>query len=1643
MTIDLTLLNKVNSILYKPLSEYGNIIDMSDDAVVVVSSEIRNLYPETPEAVANFYVYVGCTAVINDIDILDQTQMKNSLGFAELTPILKDIFIESGNESLVPTIESSSSVFNTVYSDVDLASFGQSWGTHIEDDLKSVVKMVDKDSKSTEKAPYKNLRDYFDTMEDTAKFRYDTEVDNIVSFLRDLYESTYQLIKPKGIILPSSDSKNYLSMLTIKGKEGRVDAMEGTSNLYRNIAKNVNNIFRLTDDVEVNTTDDSFSVKAILNSNKRVFFVRPHLKLLFGRNLNSTLGESNFNQPSGQRKYPTWASAEDSVRKFVERAYQNVIIYYFRQHGKDWYDIDKENNSLADASQDFNNMESLINIEDLIVDSYKKLSTSIITSFFISEFGGTAEAPSKISIRGTFHPNNVTNEELFTAITQDSGKRITEEESVEFAPRKTIQSVPLNDLVILQFDHIFNSASANAVPLFAAKALEYIEQNIRYIKSKNPNAQVNGVSWENLLVGMNKDGFIEQGQNKVQLNKNIVHWLSAGSRAGKGVTSYNLILPQVLEDRLMFYADRKPDTVIVLAEQAGLNADGTPCMAYVNGGQFNTISPENEKYIAWQEKFLNKNRPNWLQITDRSTLDDIVYLRHGIIVLSVIEMITTKGIQQVNTTLGFDANYITGLSAVFDEYTNFQKAFLERLDPFTTQNSLLTGVLNEDIFELISDPNSDSYKSVEKKGLLKRVTLSNTWKMSLVNSLLDAQTSLASLKNAGIQTLSNIIDVMVIGQGFRGENTKFTYDLQKGKNSGEYIKGETLPGLNTKTLDPFTTLLKTIPNHDYILGTPPDSENGQNYDIIDANGKNFATYGAYLNRNYRGFAYLSKVDVDNNPTNGFVFKPFLLLNEGSEPQELKDMAKAGKIDKKQMQTAITTYQNKPGGYLAYLANEVDNIKGTSWLEIRKELKDTLGLDSNGESLAGVIPYSKKIGFNPDKYNKTVLFMNAVVKKLGYPGSYHEFVTDLRPEWMIGINDLRTGVFDGVEAFQQRSTIRGFRAFVESPMFDSNRDTIDRSLIGLNASTNPSDSGVYDNLDDLDDIPDEEGLNQPEDNLDLNNELPSSSDLNPGSSNIDGFVPGFGGIFDDIDGFTPTPEPTTTPTPTQTPTPTPDLSQTPQGQNTQSSEPVLTDTPDLGSTSSPEEDSTTSDETSTDSEQDYKPKDMTSEQQEYYFMGVKDARTGNLAFDSSSKIKLTAIGMVEFYVRGYLDGFKTSPKKLRIEYLCNSNFPEAIETASILGFNDSLDESSDLNVEQPKRKPILQIISGHKERPIDKSRLTNPRDIFKDPLIRNVPAKLGNKITQLFGQNLETDTLSSYGLKDTYIVGGKTGTISNLDVALTAPFTPHSDSNTGKYDPDKSLADYIQAVTEQIINKVGSYGQFYDITITNQGNMIVNKRLKMSFAVPKEVYDQLPWGIKRTIDAQEWGKLFSWRELSNMGDLTALTIDSFEFANSFIRPFITINYQMIDQSTLLRQYPQLYRVTIEGETVTRDKVYPDSYWSNFKLNSKSSASDMKTYTANKFNNLKNNLAKTYSNERSIRKQMRQERKDKYNSDYSDYIASADNRTERNRRKREAKLQMSKDGLKSAFQERNFRKFVSEAGYGLRVIPGVLLAKRKGK
>ena len=64
------------------------------------------------------------------------------------------------------------------------------------------------------------------------------------------------------------------------------------------------------------------------------------------------------------------------------------------------------------------------------------------------------------------------------------------------------------------------------------------------------------------------------------LQRNTVHNMMAGSRAGKGVMTMNILVSGIASKKPIFYIDRKPDMAVLFYELSQGN------MFVVNGGQF-------------------------------------------------------------------------------------------------------------------------------------------------------------------------------------------------------------------------------------------------------------------------------------------------------------------------------------------------------------------------------------------------------------------------------------------------------------------------------------------------------------------------------------------------------------------------------------------------------------------------------------------------------------------------------------------------------------------------------------------------------------------------------------------------------------------------------------------------------------------------------------------------------------------------------------------------------------------------------------------------------------------------------------------------------------------------------------------------
>lgn len=202
------------------------------------------------------------------------------------------------------------------------------------------------------------------------------------------------------------------------------------------------------------------------------------------------------------------------------------------------------------------------------------------------------------------------------------------------------------------------------------------------------------ISQSNILIGETEDGtpLFATHDGKIDLSSKIVHRLNAGSRAGKGVMTMNILASDIANDTALFYIDDKPDMTSELAYISKGN------MFCVNGGSCTM----DDVHKCWQESATNAGSVDMLsryRSSDKrrysynylnSTLSkngkfgetwqgafgDFVYEKAMIFALSIIGariLFTRDGVQTPEVVNDF---YMNGnVSVVIDEITKWHHEF--------------------------------------------------------------------------------------------------------------------------------------------------------------------------------------------------------------------------------------------------------------------------------------------------------------------------------------------------------------------------------------------------------------------------------------------------------------------------------------------------------------------------------------------------------------------------------------------------------------------------------------------------------------------------------------------------------------------------------------------------------------------------------------------------------------------------------------------------------------------------------------------------------------------------------------------------------------------------------------------------------
>lgn len=522
------------------------------------------------------------------------------------------------------------------------------------------------------------------------------------------------------------------------------------------------------------------------------------------------------------------------------------------------------------------------------------------------------------------------------------------------------------EVFVKEYAHEFNHDVSQAMPLFAYKALESLQSSGM------------SLSWNEMILGMFEDGSIlRNGKHGVDMGRKLVHQTDAGSRAGKGVMTLNMLASGIASKKLVAYADRKPDMASLLKFIASN-------MCVMNGGGYSEQYDQKYKQFTNLNSLLNyENIPDMVadafQVTPTwDDLGDIFYMRFLKLFVGII---VARGEGRFGDELLGGSH---GVLLVLDEFKNFQDSFSNLVNKAAS---------------IIPPTTVDKDKEALEKGSISQSTFNRSYNdagyyaLSFLNSLSEDMRFLSEKTDAGFnQEEISLSDIVIIGQSLDkgpADRMAFADSIRNAPGSARYRS------VGSFGLKGFSMGNQSIP-YSLVSFKPADAFFGRNRDdgrsvyLAQTNPKSKAC--GRLDDKASNFAYMADFTEDKRKkivaggvadnialaNSCTYFKPFLILNTG-DPGD--DCVKG---------CIARCYQN--GGISEEeLIAEYPNENGTA-------MNSAIGFEDYLR-MAGMSDYKEVL-------ERSSTVANYVVQDLlGYPGDWFAFITDLRPQWLFTIRDI--------------------------------------------------------------------------------------------------------------------------------------------------------------------------------------------------------------------------------------------------------------------------------------------------------------------------------------------------------------------------------------------------------------------------------------------------------------------------------------------------------------------------------------------------------------------------------------------------------------------------------------------------------------
>lgn len=525
----------------------------------------------------------------------------------------------------------------------------------------------------------------------------------------------------------------------------------------------------------------------------------------------------------------------------------------------------------------------------------------------------------------------------------------------------------------IEINFVADQVLDNASPLFAYKALDVLTE-----QGKHPEPGINSV-----LLGKDSKGRLLKAGDAINFNNKLTHYILAKSRAGKGVMTLNILAGCMDGVTPLAYADNKPDMLSLLKainkNVYGIN--GESCISNPAGGNdlFNQFEDINSE-VNWA------NVPDYLSkygyIDESKTYEsvgNIFYVRFMMLTMGIIAARIVA--PQFRDKLGGD----NGITVVFDEFANVTKTFQTMCLSWKT---LLAPTKPVKDVEVALSKGGDLEEVMADKG--SALNPGMFWATAYLQSIEDSVSYFQQKSDAGANSEKMCNNIFVLGQHTLSMEKNFSLPGIRPANAGSQAIE-----LTPDAAGNLITGLTRMGDADAFLGASEDKD-----DFLNASNPLAEKANSYLNEKTRGFAYIKSIGGDagklyakrenagtkdervNFSNRQLYFKPFLLL-------ESADM------------------NNYP---IKYMLKNIESSVG-------ERGKDAFIADNSEEGNPAVLNrgvsflgYLDKAGISEEmvsnQLQKTADIANWIVQDgLGYPGTWKEFVYDLRPQWIFSAKDI--------------------------------------------------------------------------------------------------------------------------------------------------------------------------------------------------------------------------------------------------------------------------------------------------------------------------------------------------------------------------------------------------------------------------------------------------------------------------------------------------------------------------------------------------------------------------------------------------------------------------------------------------------------